>query len=426
MQIQFSQKEQDFCAQVDGFIAQYWPAESQVIGARGAVHVQAWYKAVANAGWSVPHWPVKFGGAQWSPVQHYIWHSRCMTANAPPTRTFATEHVGPLLTECLPEELFAKYLTAIRDFSAGWCLGWMEAQWPDLSERMQTTLTEANNDAAQTNTYVLSGEKRAVLGVLGAKWILVGYQPINPSSDAVTHHDMECGLCIVDLHAPGVDVRSSSAAQSQFGTVTFTDVVVNSAEILPVSGQSFVQRIAQRSSNSEQYSGLSTGPVEAQAKDVAVAIHLVAPALQRQLTDIQGYIDAQGYIDDEELGQEINELGVDLATLHALEMRILAEAESAAPRLSPLVAQIAARKIRAKLGALQVASFGYYALPDFDARLFDNEGPLNPQAHIYEQNASSHVGQGLASIGGDRDEFELKDTLAGSELGLNDTSGENR
>jgi hypothetical protein len=126
------------------------------------------------------------------------------------------------------------------------------------------------------------------------------------------------------------------------------------------------------------------------------------------------------------LGQEINELGVDLATLHALEMRILAETESAAPGLSPLLAQIAAKKIRAKLGALQVASFGYYALPDFDARLFDNEGPLNPQAHIYEQNASSHVGQGLASIGGDRDEFELKDTLAGSELGLNDTSGENR
>ena len=120
--------------------------------------------------------------------------------------------------------------------------------------------------------------------------------------------------------------------------------------------------------------------------------------------------------------------------LHALELRVLAQnqnpdsegAQSEGKTLSPLILQISADKIRAKLGALQIASFGYYALPDFDARLFDNEGPIYPQAHLFEQNASSLVGQGLVGLGGGREEFELKDILAGSELGLNDTSEENR
>ena len=240
----------------------------------------------------------------------------------------------------------------------------------------------------------------------------------------------EYGLCIVDLTAQGVDVRPSSASQSQFGAVVFTNVVLDQADILSISGQAFIQRIAQQSASSEPQGEVAV----VVAGNMGTEIQVTAPALQRQLTDIQGYIAQQGYVDDEELSRDINELGVDLAVLHALELRVLAQnqnpdsegAQSEGKTLSPLILQISADKIRAKLGALQIASFGYYALPDFDARLFDNEGPIYPQAHLFEQNASSLVGQGLVGLGGGREEFELKDILAGSELGLNDTSEENR
>ncbi len=461
MQIQFSQQEQAFCVQVDEFIAQYWPAEATVLSARGLGQSQVWYKAVVDAGWSAPGWPAEFGGAHWSPVQHYIWQSRCMAANAPATRTFATEHVGPLLFEYAPQALLNEYLPGILDLTQGWCFAWKEAQWPDLSQHMSTTL--AHSDA---NKYLLNGEKRAVLGVVGARWMLVGcaqnsYSVAAQSFDQSTDqradqradqntdqntdqradpNEEEYGLCIVDLTAQGVDVRPSSASQSQFGAVTFTNVVVDSANILPISGQAFIQRISQQSSNSQPQGEVA---VEV-AGNIGTEIQVAGPALQRQLTDIQGYIERQGGLEDEALSRDINELGVDLAVLHALELRVLAQAQnqtqnqiqnpaqekapvqSDVKTLSPLILQISADKIRAKLGALQIASFGYYALPDFDARLFDNEGPLYPQAHLFEQNASSLVGQGLVGIGSGREEFELKDVLAGTELGLNDTSEENR
>jgi len=435
LQIQFSQQEQAFCAQIDEFITQYWPAGGAVLSARGPGQTQVWYKAVVDAGWSVPGWPAQFGGTQWSAVQHYIWQSRCMAANAPATRTFATEHVGPLLFEYAAQGLLSKYLPGIRDLTQGWCFGWKEAQWPDLSQHMATTLVHAD-----TGEYLLNGEKRAVLGVVAARWMLVGCAlnaeagkmlARGQSTDQSNGLDEEeYGLCIVDLTAQGVDVRPSSASQSQFGAVVFTNVVLDQADILPISGQAFIQRIAQQSASSAPQGEVA---VEV-AGNMDAQIQVTAPALQRQLTDIQGYIEQQGYIDDEELSHDINELGVDLAVLNALELRVLAQNQNPAPKggqseektLSPLILQISADKIRAKLGALQIASFGYYALPDFDARLFDNEGPLYPQAHLFEQNAASLVGQGLAGIGGGREEFELKDVLAGTELGLNDTSEENR
>ncbi len=431
MQIQFSQQEQAFCVQVDEFIAQYWPAESQSLGARGLGQSDVWYKAVVDAGWSVPGWPAEFGGTEWSMVQHYIWQSRCLAVNAPATRTFATEHVGPLLFDYAARAQLSKYLPGIRDLTQGWCFGWKEAHWPDLSQQMATTLVHSDNGKHQLN-----GEKRAILGAAAAQWILVGFsrnigrgakQSFDQTADqGADMEEKEYGLCIVDLSATGVQVRPSNASQSQFGAVVFTNVVVSEEDILPISGQAFIQRIAHQSSNLE--------PQVQVVMDVTSKFQVTAPALQRQLSDIESYIDQQGFVDDEELSRDINGLGVDLAVLQALELRLLAQsqsqiqnqAESGVKTLSPLILQICGDKIRAKLGALQIASFGYYALPDFDARLFDNEGPLYPQAHLLEQNASSLVGQGLVGLGGGREEFELRDVLAGTELGLNDTSEENR
>jgi hypothetical protein len=433
LQIEFSKQEQDFCTQIDEFIVQYWPPEAELLNFRGRTQIATWYMAVVDAGWAVPHWPVEFGGTQWTAVQYYIWQSRCMAANAPSTRTFATEHVGPLLIEHLADAGApqSEYLPGIQNLSQGWCFGWKEAQWPDLSQHMATTLTED----LDTGQYVLNGEKRAVLGISSAQWMLVGFLPtehqkehqkadIEVDTDLDTEVDTEAdidteeyGLCIVDLSAPGVQVRPSSASQSQFGTVVFTNVLLGEQAILPISGRAFIQRMAQQSANS--------GPQGQVAVEVTLDIQVTAPALQRQLSDIQSYIERQGYIEDEELSRDINELGVDLAVLHALELRVLAQAHSEVKPLSPLILQISADKISAKLGALQIASFGYYALPDFDARLFDNEGPLYPHAHLFEQNAASLVGQGLVELTG-AEEFELKDALASSELGLNDTSKENR
>ena len=42
-----------------------------------------WHKALAGKGWSVPHWPVEWGGTGWSPIQKHIWDEECAEIGAP-------------------------------------------------------------------------------------------------------------------------------------------------------------------------------------------------------------------------------------------------------------------------------------------------------------------------------------------------------
>jgi hypothetical protein len=428
LHIQFSQQEQEFCIQVDDFIKQFWPSDLSTIDQRDALHVQHWYRAVVQAGWSVPDWPLEFGGLNWSATQRYIWQSRCMAANVPSTKTFATTHIGPLLIECLTDQTREKYLPAIRDFSASWCLGLKESSWPDLSLRMQTRLSGRSIETDSPNegdkAYRLNGEKRAVLGLASAQWMLVACaDDTGVTATAFGGTDQEEGwqagedfaLCIVKLDAPGVSVARSRVNQSQFGMVSFENVEIAATAILPFSGLSFIARLQRASAENSQPESVAL-----------VEVPVAAPSLERQVSDIKDYIDQQGYVDEDELSTQINELGVELAVLHALELRALAKVSAGEPVFAPEILQITADKIRAKIGTLQIASFGYYALPDFDARLFDNEGPLYPDAHLLEQQATGLVGRGLVDIGGDREAFDLKDVLAANGLGLNDTSSENR
>ncbi|MBP0532705.1 acyl-CoA dehydrogenase family protein, partial [Mycobacterium tuberculosis] len=42
-----------------------------------------WHMALAAKGWSVPHWPVEWGGTGWSPIQKHIWDEECAQVGAP-------------------------------------------------------------------------------------------------------------------------------------------------------------------------------------------------------------------------------------------------------------------------------------------------------------------------------------------------------
>jgi alkylation response protein AidB-like acyl-CoA dehydrogenase len=73
-------------------------------------------------------------------------------------------------------------------------------------------------------------------------------------------------------------------------------------------------------------------------------------------------------------------VAVELEGLKALELRFL----DARQRRQPLpfsleLLRLKSREILLQLGALQVESFGYYALPYPDETLLHNEGPIGPE-----------------------------------------------
>ena len=52
-----------------------------------------WHKILAAKGWSVPHWPVEWGGTGWNITQRYIYDEEFGLAGAPGAAALRPEHV---------------------------------------------------------------------------------------------------------------------------------------------------------------------------------------------------------------------------------------------------------------------------------------------------------------------------------------------
>ena len=229
----------------------------------------------------------------------------------------------------------------------------------------------------------------------------------------MNHHitiSKESAACLLPTDRAGIQLRPVPNARGRWFHVLLDEVVVAPDEMLLLRGEELLAALAQPETLSE-----SVLP-EANSFGLAEQLRLLRKELM-----------VNTHEDTDTLLTQLYEAEVALQSLRALENRALAPLMPplATPLPMPMLS-LKAQELGQQIGALQLASFGYYALPDFDARLFDNEGPLYPDAHLLEQQATGLVGRGLVDIGGDREAFELKDVLAANGLGLNDTSSENR
>ena len=72
MDLAFTPEEQAFRDEVRAFIAENHPKELGDFGMREDMtreEMVAWHKILGAKGWSVPAWPVEYGGTGWSAAQ---------------------------------------------------------------------------------------------------------------------------------------------------------------------------------------------------------------------------------------------------------------------------------------------------------------------------------------------------------------------
>ena len=87
MDLSYSPEEQAFRTEVRGWLAANLPADirAKVTGYQGLSKDDyiRWHKILAAKGWSVPHWPVEWGGTGWNITQRYIYDEEFGLAGAP-------------------------------------------------------------------------------------------------------------------------------------------------------------------------------------------------------------------------------------------------------------------------------------------------------------------------------------------------------
>ncbi|MFZ2175543.1 MAG: acyl-CoA dehydrogenase family protein [Rhodococcus sp. (in: high G+C Gram-positive bacteria)] len=182
-----------FTTQVPAEIRERY-ARGEEIGRDGFIECQR----ILNAhGMAVPHWPVEWGGRDWTPVQKHIWLDEMQMASVPEPLPFNTGMVGPVIAAFGSQEQKEKFLPPTANLDIWWCQGFSE---PEAGSDLASLKTRAIRDG---DDYVINGQKTWTTLAQHADWIfcLVRTNPDAPKRQA------GISFILVDMKTPGVTVR---------------------------------------------------------------------------------------------------------------------------------------------------------------------------------------------------------------------------
>ncbi|HET8594908.1 MAG TPA: acyl-CoA dehydrogenase family protein [Intrasporangium sp.] len=170
------------------------------------------------AGLAVPHWPVEWGGRDWTELRRHIWHEELQRACVPPPLAFNASMVGPVIATFGSQEQKERFLPATANLDIWWSQGFSE---PDAGSDLASLRTTAVRDGDE---FVVNGQKTwTTLGQYG-DWIfcLVRTDPAAPKKQ------QGISFLLIDMTTPGLEVRPIELIDGghEVNEVWFTDVRV--------------------------------------------------------------------------------------------------------------------------------------------------------------------------------------------------------
>ena len=125
MELAFSSEEIVFRDEVRAFIAEKLPESARKNGGRwphwGKEDVVTWQRILNEKGWAVPHWPVEYGGTNWTAVQRYIFIEELLRAPTPEPLSFNVNMVGPVICTFGNDEQKKYFLPKLRNLDIWFC-----------------------------------------------------------------------------------------------------------------------------------------------------------------------------------------------------------------------------------------------------------------------------------------------------------------
>jgi acyl-CoA dehydrogenase len=218
-----------FRAEVRQFLAEALTPAMRLAGRRtagiftDAPEARPWFRALAQRGWSAPHWPVEWGGCGWTPRQHDIFASECAAAGAPAHAPQGTRMVAPVLLAFGTEEQKQRFLPEIVRGEIRWCQGYSE---PGAGSDLASIQTRAED---RGDHWIVNGQKVWTSYADKADWIfcLVRTDPEAPKHLGIS-------FVLIDMAATGVSTRPITliSGKSPFCETFFDDVRVEKENLV--------------------------------------------------------------------------------------------------------------------------------------------------------------------------------------------------
>jgi alkylation response protein AidB-like acyl-CoA dehydrogenase len=206
-----------------------WCAEHSAGPLETLAHKKAWQRTLYDAGFVGMGWPREYGGQDARPMEQAIVAEEMARANVPGAiNSLALGLIGPTLIAHGSDDQKQRYVRRMLTAEDIWCQLYSE---PDSGSDLASLKTSAVRDG---DDWVVNGQKVwTSLGPIADFGILLAR-----TDPSVSKHQ-GISYFILDMHAPGVEVRplKQITGSSEFAEVFFTHVRVPADNIIGNEGQ---------------------------------------------------------------------------------------------------------------------------------------------------------------------------------------------
>jgi pimeloyl-CoA dehydrogenase large subunit len=175
------------------------------------------HKILHAKGLTVPHWPKQWGGADWTPVQHYIYTEELQYNGVPQPLPFNVSMCGPVVVAFGTEEQKKRFLPRMAALDDWWCQGFSEpGAGSDLASLKCTAVRQGDQ-------YVVNGQKTWTTLAQYADWIFCLCR-----TDPEAKKQLGISFILIDMKTPGITVRPIQTLDGgrEVNEVFFDDVKV--------------------------------------------------------------------------------------------------------------------------------------------------------------------------------------------------------
>ena len=148
------------------------------------------------AGLAVPHWPVEWGGKDWTPLQRHIWREEMQLACVPEPLAFNASMIGPVIAAFGNQEQKERFLPKTANLDIWWCQGFSE---PDAGSDLASLRTTAVRDG---DDWVVNGQKTWTTLGQYADWIFCLVR-----TDPEAKKQRGISMLVFPMASPGVTLR---------------------------------------------------------------------------------------------------------------------------------------------------------------------------------------------------------------------------
>lgn len=220
MELKFTEAELAFRDEVRSFVRDNLPENIRQRALDGRTPTkqdfQIWTRLLHAKGWSTPHWPLEWGGADWTPIEETIFLDEMQQAGAPGLLPFGASMVGPVIYTFGSQAQKERFLPRIATLEDWWCQGFSE---PGAGSDLASLRTQAVRDGDE---WVINGQKTWTTLGQHADWIFV----LARTDAQATKKQEGISFFLVDMKTPGLTVRPIELidGEHEVNEVFFDDV----------------------------------------------------------------------------------------------------------------------------------------------------------------------------------------------------------